>query len=128
MADKSVITLYRRIKLTQITSGSISIIPKITHMAFGSGGVDDNGVPLMPSETQTKLNNEICRYPIEPVKYPIPTTAEYTAIIPIGQQAAQKFNEFGLIDSEGNLCAIKNTFTKQKDEDMAFKWVIEDQF
>lgn len=128
MSDKSVITLYRRIKLTQITSGAIDKIPKITHMAFDSGGVDENGVPLMPSETQTELNNEICRYPVKPVEYPIPTTAEYTSIVPIGEQEAQKFNEFALVDAEGNLCAIKNTFTKQKDKDMAFTWVIKDQF
>lgn len=128
MSNKSVITLYRRIKLTQITSGAIDKIPKITHMVFGSNGVDESDIPLMPSETQTKLNNEICRYPIETVKYPIPTTAEYTAVIPIKEQTAQKFNEFGLVDEDGKLCAIKNTFTKQKDEDMAFTWVIEDQF
>lgn len=128
MAKESVITLYRRIKLTQVTSGEIDKLAKITHMAFGSGGVDEDGNPLMPSETQTELNSEICRIPIESVKYPIPTTARYTATLPIGEYTAQKFNEFALVDEDGHLCAIENTYTKQKDETLAMTWEIDDQF
>lgn len=128
MAKKSVITLYRRIKLAQITSGAVSGIPKITHMAFGCGGVDKDGNPVMPSENQTELNNEICRVPVEKVEYPVPSAVKYTAVLPEGQYTGEKFNEFALVDEEGNLCAVENTYTKQKDEDLAMTWEIEDRF
>ncbi len=128
MERKSVITVYRREKLTQITSGAISSIPKITHMAFGSGGTDENGEPIMPSETQTELNNLICTVEIEKVEYPISTTAKYTAVLPGGEYNGEKFNEVALVDEEGHFCAIENTYTKQKDDDLTMTWEIEDRF
>lgn len=128
MAKESVITLYRRIKLAQITSGETEKIPKIAYMAFGNGGVDENGTPVMPSDEQTELNNEICRVPIYNVEFPVATTVKYTAILPQGQYTGEKFNEFALVDEDGNLCAIQNTYTKQKDEDLTMTWEIEDRF
>ena len=128
MAKKSTITLYRRIKLAQITSGKIDKIPKIAYMAFGSGGVDENGDPIMPSAEQTELNNEICRVPIYSVEFTEETTVKYTAILPQGQCTGEKINEFALIDEDGHLCAVQNTYTKQKDEDLTMTWEIEDQF
>ncbi len=58
----SVITHQRRVNLAKITRGEVETIPKITHIAFGSGGVDENGQPIQPLETQTALNNEVARY------------------------------------------------------------------
>lgn len=74
MANTSIITNYRRTKLCQITSGDVTTIAKITHVAFGNRGVDSGGEPLTPASSQTSLNNEIARYPIDSVEYPIPTT------------------------------------------------------
>lgn len=128
MSKKSVITLYRRIKLAQVTSGEIERIPKIAYMAFGRGGTDESGEPLTPSEEQTELNDEICRVPINNVEFPIATAVMYTAILPRGQYTGEKFNEFALVDEDGCLCAVQNTYTKQKDEDLAMTWEIEDQF
>lgn len=128
MAAKSVITLYRRIKLAQITAGEIDKIPKIAYMAFGSGGVDENGEPVTPSEEQTELNNEICRIPVSKVEFPTATTVKYTAVLPQGKYTGEKFNEFALADEEGYLCAVQNTYTKQKDEDLTMTWEIEDKF
>ena len=128
MSRKSVITLYRRIKLARVTSGEIEKIPKIAYMAFGSGGIDESGEPITPSEEQTELNNEICRVSIHSVEFPIATTVKYTAILPRGKYTGEKFNEFALVDEEGYLCAIQNTYTKQKDEDLTMTREIEDQF
>lgn len=128
MAEQtSTVTLYRRKTLTQITSGTISAMPKITHLAFGSGGANENGI-LPPSETQTELNAEFCRYPIDSVTYPIETTARYTVTIPEKEQEGKMFNEIGLIDAEGNLCAVKAMYTKQKDGDVKFTFEFDDEF
>lgn len=129
MAEQtSIVTLYRRKMLTQITSGAISTLPKITHLAFGSGGLDGEGKPLTPSETQTKLNSEFCRYLIDNVTYPIETTARYSVTIPKGEQEGKMFNEIGLIDEKGKLCAVKTMYTKQKDGDVKFTFEFDDEF
>ena len=128
MAKESIITLYRRIKLAQITSGEIERIPKIAYMVFGNKGVDENGKPIMPVEEQTVLNNEVCRVPIEKVEFPSATIAKYTAVLPQGKYTGECFNEFALADEDGCLCAIQNTYTKIKDEDLTITWEIEDRF
>lgn len=129
MAEQtSVVTLYRRKKLAQITSGAISTLPKITHLAFGNGGVDGEGNPVPPSETQTKLNDEFCRYPVDSITYPIETTVRYSVTIPKEEQVGKKFSEIGLIDAEGNLCAIKTMYVKQKDDGVKFTFEFDDEF
>lgn len=66
----SVITKARRINLAKITRGAVETIPPITHIAFGDAGVDAQGQPLQPSESQTELNHEIGRYAIDMVTNP----------------------------------------------------------
>lgn len=124
----SITTYYRRKKLTEITSGAVSSIPAITHMAFGSGGVDSNGNIIVPTEDQEALNNEFCRYPVEVVTYPVETTARYTAVVPRGEQSGQSFSEMALVDSSGKVCAIKNMLVKQKDSDVIFTFDFDDEF
>lgn len=127
-SQNSVITLYRRKMLTKITSGAVSTIPKITHIAFGEGGIDEDGSVAAPSETQTELKSEFCSYPIDSVTYPIETTARYTVTVPREEQAGKSFSEMGLIDAEGNLCAVKNMLPKVKDEDVIFTFEFDDEF
>lgn len=126
--QNSVITIYRRMKLAQITSGAISSLPKITYIAFGSGGVGSSGEVLVPSETQERLKQEFCRYPIEKVSYPVNTTARYTVTVPESEQAGRSFSEMGLLDASGKLCAIKNMLAKQKDDDVIFTFEFDDEF
>lgn len=129
MAEHSgVITLYRRVKLAQITSGEITKLAPIKHIAFGDGGTDGSGNVLIPSETQTELRREFCRYEIDNVAYPVNTTARYTVTIPKGEQTGRSFSEMGLIDGDGMLCGIKNMLTKQKDEDLIFTFEFDDEF
>lgn len=128
MANTSVITNYRRTKLCQITSGNITTIAKITHVAFGNRGVDSGGEPLTPASSQTSLNNEIARYPIDSVEYTIPTTARYKVTIPANALVGQKISEAGLIDQAGNLCAVKNMYEKVKDGDTSFTFTFDDEF
>lgn len=126
--ENSVITLYRRKMLTKITSGVVSTIPKVTHIAFGEGGIDEEGSVIAPLETQTKLKSEFCRYYIDSATYPIETTARYTVTVPREEQAGKSFSEMGLIDADGNLCAVKNMLPKVKDEDVIFTFEFDDEF
>lgn len=128
MAETSVITLTRRTNLCKITSGAITEIAPITHIAFGTGGVDGQGEPLTPSETQSALNAEIARYPIGPIEYPVDTTARYTTTIPKEDLAGAKISEAALVDADGALAAIKNMYVKQKDEGVAFTFTFDDEF
>ncbi len=126
--DNAIITLYRRIKLAQITSGYIKELPKIKYIAFGDGGVDANGNITAPSENQAELNHEFCRYEIEGFEFPVKTTVRYKVNIPRAEQAGKMFNEMALVDETGNLCAIKNMYTKQKDDDVIFSFEFDDEF
>lgn len=123
------ITDYRRELFCKITSGAVSTLPAVTHIAFGDGGLGTDGQPLDPAGTQTALNHEVGRYPLDtaPV-YPVPTTARYTATIPKADLAGVEISEAALIDSAGGLCAIRNMLPKGKDEDVAFTFTFDDEF
>ena len=56
-SKNSTITLARRINLAKITRGAVEAIPKITHIAFGDGGIGEDGQPLAPQETQQALQD-----------------------------------------------------------------------
>lgn len=128
MADTSVITIARRTALCKLTSGAVSSIPAITHIAFGDGGVDLNGNPLIPSDTQTALLREVKRYPVEKVEYPVATTARYIVTIPKNELVGCKISEAALIDAAGEPAAIKTMFVKQKDGDVSFEFTFDDEF
>lgn len=127
-SSTSVITKTRRVALCKLTSGAITTMPAITHIAFGGGGVDANGNPVTPSETQTALKQEITRYPIDGVTYPIDTTARYTVTIPKEDLPGEKISEAALVDSSGALAAIKTMYVKQKDAGVEFTFTFDDEF
>lgn len=128
MAETSVITKARRVALCKLTSGAIGAMPAITHIAFGDGGVDADGNPIIPADTHAELNNEIARYPIDSVTYPIDTTARYAVTIPKEELAGEKISEAALIDSAGVAAAIKTMYVKQKDEGVSFEFTFDDEF
>lgn len=128
MNENSVITRARRIKICLASSDATKPLPVITHIAFGSGGVNISGEPIAPSETQTALNTEIARYPVDSVTYPEETTARYAVTIPKDDLAGETINEAALVDSDGDVAAIKTMYTKQKDEGVIFTFEFDDEF
>lgn len=124
----TVITNWRREQLCRITSGAIESLAPITEVAFGDGALDENGEVIPPSAAQTALLNEIGRYGVDKVEYPISTTARYTVTIPAADLAGAQISEAALVDSEGNLCAIRNMLAKGKDEGVAFIFTFDDEF
>lgn len=51
-------------------------IPVIKYLAFGTGGVDQDNVPIPPEPTMNALRSEVFRLPVESVEYPVLTTAD----------------------------------------------------
>ena len=127
-SEHSVITKARRIKLCLASSDSTKPLAPITHIALGGGGTGGDGEPLEPSESQEALNSEIARYPVEGVTYPEATTARYAVTIPAGELTGQAISEAALVDSDGDLAAIKNMYEKKKDAGVAFTFEFDDQF
>lgn len=125
----TVITDYRREMLCKITSGAITALPPVTHIAFGDGGTGDDGQPLDPAGTQEALNHEVGRYALDakPV-YPVSTTARYTATIPKADLPGVNISEAALVDGDGKLCAIRNMLPKGKDGDVEFIFTFDDEF
>lgn len=128
MNENSVITRTRRTKFCLASSDATKPLPVITHIAFGSGGVNASNEPIAPSETQTALNAEIARYPVDSVTYPEETTARYAVTIPKGDLTGEIINEAALVDSEGDVAAIKTMYSKQKDEGVSFTFEFDDEF
>ena len=100
----------------------------ITHVAFGNGGVNGSGEPLVPLETQTALNSELARYEVESVTYPAETTARYAVTIPKDALVGEEISEAALVDSDGDVVAIKTMYPKKKDEDVSFTFEFDDEF
>ena len=128
MNENSVITKTRRRKLCMAASDPEKPLAVITHVAFGNGGVNESGEPLVPLETQTALNRELARYEVESVTYPDETTARYAVTIPQNELVGGEINEAALVDSAGDVVAIKNMYTKKKDEDVSFTFEFDDNF
>ena len=128
MTENSVITLTRRRKFCLASSDAAKPLAPVTHIAFGSGGVDGDGEPLTPLETQTALNHELYRYPIDGVSYPEDTTARYACTIPKDEHTGDSISEAALVDSDGDLCAIKTMYAKRKDAGTAFTFEFDDEF
>lgn len=123
-----VVTDYRREALCKITSGAISKLPAISHVAFGDQGVNEDGSVKPPSGAQTALNHEVGRYEVGTAAYPIATTARYTVVIPADALPEVSISEAALVDTEGNLCAIRNMLPKGKDENVEFMFTFDDEF
>lgn len=124
----TIITNFRREQICKITSGAIDTLAPITKVAFGDGGVDAAGGVLQPSGSQEALIHEIGRYQIDKVEYSVSTTARYTVTIPAADLAGAQISEAALVDSAGNLCAIRNMLAKGKDEGVAFIFTFDDEF
>ena len=126
MNENSVITKTRRRKLCMAASDPEKPLAVITHVAFGNGGVNESGEPLVPLETQTALNSELARYEVESVTYPAETTARYAVTIPKDAMVGEEINEAALVDRD--VVAIKTMYPKKKDEDVSFTFEFDDEF
>ncbi|WDV47132.1 hypothetical protein PV797_05370 [Clostridiaceae bacterium M8S5] len=111
----SIKTNIGREKLAKAHSGT-KALPEITHIAFGKGGTfltEERHAPKELTGAETTLFDEVIRK--EPVKsFPDSYTARYTATIDadVDKLVGVDLNEACLIDTEGDMVAIK-TFTNK---------------
>lgn len=123
----AITTNKAREKMVKARSGDITL-SKITHMTFGDGGVDSSGKPIAPSGEDIKLKNEILKKSIDGHSYPNSTTCRYSCTLTKEDLADKNINEIGLVDSDGDLVAIKTFGNKYKDADMEMIFQIDDEF
>ncbi len=121
----SITTKYSREKMAQARSGDAVILP-VTHMAFGSGGVDGSGDPIPPVTTETSLGHETYRKEVDGHIYPISTTCRYSCQLDESELADQTINEIALIDSSNHMVCKKTFKNKIKDGDMKMTFELDD--
>ena len=99
------------------------LLPKITNMAFGTGGVDAEGSVLEVGEKQQELNVEVLRKEIDEYEIISDTKIQYQCTLEEEELVGQQLSELALVDADGDLVAIKNFAVKEKDRDwkMVFK-------
>lgn len=107
--------------------GETGALPKITQMAFGTGGEADlQGNPLPPTGNGP-LNEVALTKDIAEVTFPVPTTACFEARIEMGELTAA-INEVALIDEAGNTAAKMRLLTSKgvdAESGLIFKWYVE---
>lgn len=124
---QGVITTKGREKLCKAHAGEITL-SIITQMAFGNGGLTENGTPIETTGNESSLGNELLRKDIETVTFPILTTGRYAVRLSKEELANQIISEQGLYDAEGDLVAYKTFLGKGKDEDMEFVFEMDEIF
>ena len=120
MADsKGIITVIGRKKLCKAHAGDITL-PPITQIAWGDGGVTEDGVPKATTGNEISLYNELLKKNISGHMYPVEdeTTCRYSGILDKGELTGKEISEMGLYDSDGDLIAYRTFLRKGKDEDI----------
>ncbi len=123
----AVITTAARKKLLQARAGDI-ILPKITGMAFGNGGMDGAGEVVEASDSQTGLRSEIFRKPVDGHEFLNDTTCRYSCTLENTELVGEFISEIALYDADGDLVAVKNFRSKGKDSDIEMVFYIDDMF
>ncbi|PZM64864.1 phage tail protein [Paenibacillus dendritiformis] len=124
-----VTTRQARKDMARARLGQIAM-PRVTHIAFGTGGHQPGDVltPVQPLETATALETEVARYPINSAVLKGDTTVVYTVVIPKGTLPGVAITEQALIDQNGKVVAIKTFGAKVKEPEDEFTFVWNEDF
>lgn len=126
---QGVITEIGRKKLCKAHAGDL-VLPAITQMAFGSGGVDTDGNMIETTGTETALKAELLKKGLSSHSYTDgkETTCRYTVRLEKTELANKSISEQGLFDVDGDLIAYKTFLPKGKDDDMEFIFDMDEVF
>lgn len=113
-----------REKMADARAG-VKTLPAITMIAFGDGGVDENGAVLTPLPTMTALNHELMRKPVTSIEKTGQLGYRYGYTISEGDLGGKSVSEVALIDAEGDLASIEMFKSKADDLDSTY-YVIDD--
>lgn len=118
------ITKIRRKKMAEASyTGQID---KITMIAVGSGGVDEDGNVIIPSESDTGLRNELLRREYsEAVIKEGETSYEYSLRLEKDELSGESISELALIDSSNDAVAILCFAPKVKDNDITVYSIVD---
>lgn len=109
----AVMTKKGKEKLVSARCGETTLA-RVRYMAFGDMGVSSDGEIIAPLETETALKNEILRVEIGTKKL-LGNTCTYTGRIEADEAVGKSINELALVDTDGDLIAIKRFKSKIKD-------------
>lgn len=121
------VTIKAKKKMLEARAG-IANLPKITGMAFGTGGVDGNDVIIPHSAEQATLHNEVLRKAVDKYEVVSDTKIRYTCTLGVEELAGVYISECGLYDADGDMVAMKAFMRKGKDGDMEAVFECEDMF
>lgn len=124
---ESVVTVKAKEKMLKARAG-VQPLPKIVGMAFGNGGVTEEGAVIPPSGEQIALKNELLRKEVDGYTEVSNTCYRYTCTLQEAELANQHISEVALYDADGDLVAIKNCLAKGKDSDTVMIFEIDDIF
>lgn len=116
-------------KLCKAHAGDLTL-PKIAKMAWGDGGVDEEGTPKDVTGKETALYNKLLEKEIESHSYPVEgeTTCRYVGSIEKSELTGKNISEMGLVDAEGDLVVYKTFLAKGKDEDVPMEFNMDEVF
>jgi len=126
MASTTVTTRAKK-KMLEARAG-IRVLPKITGMAFGTGGVNASGVIQPHSESSNTLHTEVLRKAIDGYTVVSDTKIRYSCTLGTNVLAGVDISEIGLYDAEGDMVAMKSFAKKGKDADMEAIFECDDTF
>ena len=119
MDNTGVITAIGRRKLCMAHAGDATL-PPITKMAWGNGGIGDDGQPRGTTGNEIGLYSELLIKDIENHEYvnDEQTTCRYTATLEAGELDGEEISEMGLFDADGDLIIYRTFGRKWKDADI----------
>ncbi|MCR8649045.1 hypothetical protein [Leptospira interrogans] len=109
---------------TILSGSNVGIQPY--EIAFGTGGLQ-SGIPRLPQDTDTGLQNEVFRKLVEIQNNP-EGTRSFKATIKQSELIGQSINEIGLFDEDGGLLFVKTFPSKPKDNLIVYDFIINEEF
>ena len=125
MANNAITTITAKRKMLLARAGA-QTLPTIASMAFGNAGADETGEVIELFETQTALNNEIYRKEIDGYEIVNDIQIKYICTLTPEELAGQNISELALVDTDGDLLAIKNFKAVGKDGEFEMTFKVND--
>ena len=115
MSEATVVNGFRNRIAVHLDNGT-ALLP-IGYMAFGDGGHNEDLTPNTPAQSATALNHEVLRKPIGSITHPDDYSVTGTCTINRDELVGVQLSEAGLLDTAGNLIALKFFAPKVKEDD-----------
>ena len=114
--ENTVTTVKGREKFAKAHAGLI-VLPPITQIGFGNGGIDATGIPTMPDDTSIEVSGEFLKKDIESASFLAPAVNAVIGILDFAEGNGEDVSAVGLYDAENDLVAMKHFAAKPKDSE-----------